>query len=155
MRQSTYTTTCTQYRSAINQLNWTKEKQLSVWYTLSLATTAAGLLKNKIIQQLDLLAPLQKISPWQQAFFYHSSSSTSSTILHQPCSSTSKNQNMFPLQPFLTICDPQIRLHILSWCDGSLDRSFTLWANSHSSQCSMTGVTKAMVCAILSVGWCI
>ena len=24
-----------------------------------------------------------------------------------------------------------------------------------SSQCSMTGVTKAMVCAILSVGWCI
>ena len=26
---------------------------------------------------------------------------------------------------------------------------------SHSSQCSMTGVTKAVVCAILSVGWCI
>ena len=24
-----------------------------------------------------------------------------------------------------------------------------------SSQCSMTGVTKAVVCAILSVGWCI
>ena len=24
-----------------------------------------------------------------------------------------------------------------------------------SSQCSMTGVTKAMVCVILSVGWCI
>ena len=23
------------------------------------------------------------------------------------------------------------------------------------SQCSMTGVTKAVVCAILSVGWCI
>ena len=26
---------------------------------------------------------------------------------------------------------------------------------SRSSQCSMTGVTKAVVCAILSVGWCI
>ena len=26
---------------------------------------------------------------------------------------------------------------------------------SHSSQCSTTGVTKAVVCAILSVGWCI
>ena len=29
------------------------------------------------------------------------------------------------------------------------------WGISHSSQCSMTGVTKAVVCAILSVGWCI
>ena len=26
---------------------------------------------------------------------------------------------------------------------------------SHSSQCSMTDVTKVMVCPILSVGWCI
>ena len=26
---------------------------------------------------------------------------------------------------------------------------------SSGSQCSMTGVTKAVVCAILSVGWCI
>ena len=26
---------------------------------------------------------------------------------------------------------------------------------SRSSQCSTTGVTKPMVCAILSVGWCI
>ena len=26
---------------------------------------------------------------------------------------------------------------------------------SRSSQCSTTGVTKAVVCAILSVGWCI
>ena len=33
-----------------------------------------------------------------------------------------------------------------------IDRS---WAISHSSQCSTTGVTKAVVCAILSVGWCI
>ena len=38
-------------------------------------------------------------------------------------------------------------------------RSDTPWwthgAISHSSQCSMTGVPKAVVCAILSVGWCI
>ena len=26
---------------------------------------------------------------------------------------------------------------------------------SRSSQCSTTGITKAVVCAILSVGWCI
>ena len=47
---------------------------------------------------------------------------------------------------------------VRSWCDGSSDRSFmgrTHWAISHSSQCSTTGVTKAVVCAILSVGWCI
>ena len=25
----------------------------------------------------------------------------------------------------------------------------------HSSQCSTTGITKTMVCAILCVGWCI
>ena len=39
-------------------------------------------------------------------------------------------------------------------CDGLLDRSFmgwTHWAISRSS----SGVTKAVVCAILSVGWCI
>ena len=28
-------------------------------------------------------------------------------------------------------------------------------AISHSSQCSTTGVTKVVVCVILSVGWCI
>ena len=27
--------------------------------------------------------------------------------------------------------------------------------SSRSSQCSMTGITKVVVCAILSVGWCI
>ena len=32
---------------------------------------------------------------------------------------------------------------------------FLQWAISCSSQCSMTGVTKAIVCAILSVEWCI
>ena len=32
---------------------------------------------------------------------------------------------------------------------------WTYWAISRSSQCSTTGVTKAVVCVILSVGWCI
>ena len=31
----------------------------------------------------------------------------------------------------------------------------SLELNSRSSQCSTTGVTKAVVCVILSVGWCI
>ena len=31
----------------------------------------------------------------------------------------------------------------------------THWAISRSRQCSTTGVTKAVVCVILSVGWCI
>ena len=31
----------------------------------------------------------------------------------------------------------------------------THWTISRSSQCSMTGLTKAMVCTVLSVGWCI
>ena len=36
------------------------------------------------------------------------------------------------------------------WVVGSIIH----WAIFHSSQCSMTSVTKAVVCAILSVGWC-
>ena len=51
-----------------------------------------------------------------------------------------------------------VGLSVCSWCDGSLDRSFmgwTHWAISRSGQCSTTGVTKAVVYAILSVGWCI
>ena len=42
---------------------------------------------------------------------------------------------------------------IRSWCDGSSDISFmgwTHWAISRSSQCSKTGVIKAVECAILS-----
>ena len=45
-----------------------------------------------------------------------------------------------------------------SWCDGSSDQSFMGWTHlaiSHSSQCFTTGVTKAVVCAILSMGLCI
>ena len=39
-----------------------------------------------------------------------------------------------------------------------LDRSFMGWTHYaifRSSQCSTTGVTKAVVCVILSVGWSI
>ena len=32
---------------------------------------------------------------------------------------------------------------------------WTHWAISRSSQCSTNGVTKAVICAIMSVGWCI
>ena len=32
---------------------------------------------------------------------------------------------------------------------------WTLWNLDHSDQCSTTGVTNAMVCALLFVGWCI
>ena len=52
------------------------------------------------------------------------------------------------------LCGKSIR----SWSNGSLDQSitgWTHWAISRSSQCFKTGVTKAVVCAILSVGWCI
>ena len=48
--------------------------------------------------------------------------------------------------------------NVRSWWDGSSDRSFmgwTHWAISRSPQCSTTGVTKAVICIILSVGCCI
>ena len=32
---------------------------------------------------------------------------------------------------------------------------WTHWPLSRSSQCPTTGVSKAVVCVILSVGWCI
>ena len=40
---------------------------------------------------------------------------------------------------------------VRSWCDGSSDRSFMVEPSSyfHSSQCSTTGVTKAVVCAFM------
>ena len=39
------------------------------------------------------------------------------------------------------------------WIDPSWGEPIELI--SRSSQCSTTGVTKAVVCTILSVGWCI
>ena len=74
------------------------------------------------------------------------------------------------LQNQLIIIKPKLQWHeftynspcagtnVCSWCDGSLHRSFmewTHWAISRSSQCSTTGITKAVVRPILSVGWCI
>ena len=38
------------------------------------------------------------------------------------------------------------------WIDPSW---WTHWAISGSRQCSTTGVTKAVLCAVLSVEWCI
>ena len=61
------------------------------------------------------------------------------------------------LQYYVTIwCRSEMKLRgksVRSWCDGSSGRSFmgwTHWAISRSSQCSTTGVSKAVVCAILS-----
>ena len=39
--------------------------------------------------------------------------------------------------------------------DPSWGGPIELFLISRSSQCSTTGVTKAVVCVILSVGWCI
>ena len=52
------------------------------------------------------------------------------------------------------------RSMVRAFAHGAMDRRidpswWTHQAISCSSQCSITDVTKAMVCAILSVGWCI
>ena len=44
---------------------------------------------------------------------------------------------------------------VRSWCDGSLDRSLMMRWVVGSIPHGATGVTKAVVCVILSVGWCI
>ena len=41
------------------------------------------------------------------------------------------------------------------YCTHTYMYSGTYMHTSRSSQCSRTGVTKAVVCVILSVGWCI
>ena len=57
----------------------------------------------------------------------------------------------------LTLCSSVVRAfaHGAMGCQIDPSRGWTHWAVSHSSLCSTTGVTKAVVCAILSVGWCI
>ena len=44
---------------------------------------------------------------------------------------------------------------MVRWVVGSILHGGSFDDFSRSSQCSTTGVTKAVVCAILSVGWCI
>ena len=44
---------------------------------------------------------------------------------------------------------------MVRWVVGSILHGMDPLSNFHSSQCSTTGVTKAVVCVILSVGWCI
>ena len=44
---------------------------------------------------------------------------------------------------------------VVRWVIGLILHGGSIGAISHSSKCSTTGVTKAMVYAILSVGWSI
>ena len=60
-----------------------------------------------------------------------------------------------------------IRIYFITCaCGGDSEPCFSLSLNVqiclytsieiyHSSQCSTTGITQAVVCAIMSVGWCI
>ena len=42
---------------------------------------------------------------------------------------------------------------MVRWVVGSIPHGVPISTIPHSSQCSATGVTEAVVCAILSVGW--
>ena len=46
-------------------------------------------------------------------------------------------------------------LLMVQWVVGSIPQGGPIELFSHVCQCSTTGIAKAMVCAILSVGWCI
>ena len=60
------------------------------------------------------------------------------------------------LWKFLWYCSSVVRAFAHGAMGRRIDHSWlTRWAISHSSQCSTTGVTKVVVCVILSVGWCI
>ena len=53
-------------------------------------------------------------------------------------------------------CSSVVRAFAHGAMDHRIDPSWwTHWAISHSSQCPTTGVTMAVICIILSVGWCI
>ena len=49
----------------------------------------------------------------------------------------------------------QERSLMVRWVDGSIFHGGPIELFLRSIQCFTTGVTKAVVCAILSVGWCI
>ena len=75
----------------------------------------------------------------------------------RPAGDKTKGMLLMIHQSFVLLC-PIHGKSVRSWCNGSSGRSFmewTHWVISHSSQCSMAGVAKAVVCVILSVGWCI
>ena len=63
----------------------------------------------------------------------------------------------YPVCGMVHIKEPLLLIDKSSLCGGS-GFPFSLgWIHRaiyHSSQCSTTGVTKAVVCVILSVGWC-
>ena len=53
-------------------------------------------------------------------------------------------------------CSSVVRAFAHGMMGRRIDPSWwTHWAISGSSQCSTTGITKAVVCVMLSVGWCI
>ena len=57
---------------------------------------------------------------------------------------------------FRSRCSSVVRAFAHGAMGRRIDSSWwTHWAISRSSQCPTTGVTKAVVCVILSVGWCI
>ena len=72
-------------------------------------------------------------------------------VLHDWCN---KGCGMcYPVCGMVHIKEPLLLIDKSSLCGGS-GFPFSLFI-SRSSQCSTTGVTKAVVCVILSVGWCI
>ena len=75
-------------------------------------------------------------------------------VLHDWCN---QGHGMcYPVCGMVHIKEPLLLIGKSSPCGGSrFPPSWTHWAISCSSQCYMIGVTKAMVCAILSMGWCI
>ena len=69
---------------------------------------------------------------------------------------TSPSMPTFSYTGYYNIANSVVRAFARGMMDRRIDSSWwTHSAISHSSQCSTTGVTKAVVCAILSVGWCI
>ena len=60
------------------------------------------------------------------------------------------------VNPFLLI-GARCRSVVRAFAHGAMGRPVdpSWWTIARSSQCSTTGITKAVVCAILSVGWCI
>ena len=122
-------------------------------------------------ERRNLLLPYMCYSCWLAARdILHVPSQRQDSTFHRLCYTshgalaTTTNSSMGPLWGIDLTTH-----HTMRWCSTMelhlspnstfLTSAFRLkilhWAISHSSQCSTTGVTKDVVCAILSVGWCI
>ena len=67
-----------------------------------------------------------------------------------------KNTYIVTMHYNFDLCSSVVRLFTHGAMGHQIDLScWTHRAISLSSQCSTTGVTKTVVCVILSVGWCI